>query len=132
MTESPSDDFKPPTTDPWKGFRGVCAGTLVLEMIVVLLTLPVLSTVGGGLTWASGTYVGVLALAMFLGSGLQRRSWAIPFDIALQIGLILGFFAHPSIGFIGVVFAGVWAYIVYLQRDIGQRIEKGMLPGQRD
>ena len=27
--------------DPWKSFRGVMAGTLILEAIVVLLALPV-------------------------------------------------------------------------------------------
>jgi hypothetical protein len=27
--------------DPWKSFRGVMAGTLILEMIAVLLALPV-------------------------------------------------------------------------------------------
>ena len=132
MTESHSDEFKPPATDPWKGFRGVCAGTLVLEMIVVLLSLPVLATVGGGLTWISGTYVLVLAALMFLGAGMQRRSWAIPFDIALQIALIFGYFAHPSICFIGVLFLAVWLYILYLRRDIGMRIRKGLLPGQQD
>ena len=31
----------PPPPDPWKSFRGVMAGTLILEAIVVLLALPV-------------------------------------------------------------------------------------------
>ena len=35
--------------DPWKSFRGVMAGTLILEAIVVLLALPVVGQVGG---WA--------------------------------------------------------------------------------
>ena len=33
--------------DPWKSFRGVMAGTLILEAIVVLLALPVVGMVGG-------------------------------------------------------------------------------------
>ncbi|MEI7915177.1 MAG: DUF4233 domain-containing protein, partial [Mycobacteriaceae bacterium] len=40
----------PPASDPWKSFRGVMAGTLILEMITVLLALPVVASVGGGLT----------------------------------------------------------------------------------
>ncbi len=36
--------------DPWKSFRGVMAGTLILEIITVLLALPVVAAVGGGLT----------------------------------------------------------------------------------
>ena len=35
--------------------RGVMAGTLILEAIVVLLAMPVVATVGGGLTWLVGT-----------------------------------------------------------------------------
>ena len=39
--------------DPWKSFRGVMAGTLILEAIVVLLALPVVGAVGGLRTiWA--------------------------------------------------------------------------------
>ena len=42
MTEQPRAlDGQPP--DPWKSFRGVMAGTLILEAIVVLLALPVVA-----------------------------------------------------------------------------------------
>ena len=37
---------RPP--DPWKSFRGVMAGTLILEAIVVLLALPVVAAADGG------------------------------------------------------------------------------------
>ena len=40
----------PSAPDPWKSFSGVMAGTLILEIITVLLALPVVATVGGGLT----------------------------------------------------------------------------------
>ena len=36
--------------DPWKSFRGVMAGTLILEAIVVLLALPVVASADAGLT----------------------------------------------------------------------------------
>ena len=36
-------DSRPRRPDPWKSFRGVMAGTLILEAIVVLLALPVVS-----------------------------------------------------------------------------------------
>ena len=49
MTEEPDDTAAPPP-DPWKSFRGVMAGTLILESIVVLLALPVVSFSRGGLT----------------------------------------------------------------------------------
>lgn len=121
----------PPATDPWKGLRGVMAGTLVLEAIVVLLALPVVADVGGGITWFSGTYLVVLALLMILGAGMQRKSWAIPLNLGLQVLLLAGTFIHLSIGIIGVVFAAVWAFILVLRSDVQRRMDAGLLPSQR-
>lgn len=126
-----SSEFLPPTTDPWKGFRGVMAGTLVLEAIVVLLVLPVIATLGGGLTAVSTGYVVGLAVLMVLGAGVQGRSWAIPFNIGLQVLAVLGFFVDLAFGAIGVLFCVVWAYILYLRKDIQDREQRGLLPGQR-
>ena len=124
-------EFGPPTKDPWKGFRGVMAGTLVLEAIVVLLVLPVISSLGGGLTAWSGGYVVGIAVAMILGAGVQGRSWAIPFNLTLQALLLLGFFIDLALGAVGVIFGVVWAYLLYLRKDIKDRESRGLLPGQR-
>ncbi|MGK8508919.1 DUF4233 domain-containing protein [Nocardia asiatica] len=134
MSDSAGQDEQPvppPATDPWKGFRGVMAGTLVLEAIVVLLALPVVADVGGGVTWLSGTYLVALAVVMFLGAGLQRRSWALPFNLALQVFVLLGALIHLSIGVIGVVFGVVWGFLLVLRADVRGRMEKGLLPSQR-
>lgn len=131
--EDPRSGFRPPTTDPWKGFRGVMAGTLVLEAIVVLLALPVVAVINAnGLTWFSGTYICVLALLMILGAGMQGRPWAMKFNLALQVFTILGFFIDTALGIIGLLFGAVWLYILYLRKDIAGRIQRGLLPGQRD
>lgn len=127
-----SGEFKPPTKDPWVGLRGVMAGVLVLEAIVVLLGLPVVAHLSGGIGWISGTYLTVLALLMIVAAGLQRRSWALPMNLALQGAFVLGWLAHPSIGAIGIVFCGVWAYILRLRSDVADRLKLGLLPGQRD
>ncbi|MEU7141281.1 DUF4233 domain-containing protein [Nocardia sp. NPDC046473] len=129
--EAQPDSVPAPTTDPWKGFRGVMAGTLILEAIVVLLALPVVGSVGGGVTWVSGTYLVVLAVVMFLGAGVQGRSWAMPFNLGLQVFVLLGTFIHLSIGVIGIVFAVVWGFILVLRADVRGRMEKGLLPSQR-
>ncbi|MGK8505118.1 DUF4233 domain-containing protein [Nocardia asiatica] len=134
MSDSAGKDEQPvppPATDPWKGFRGVMAGTLVLEAIVVLLALPVVADVGGGVTWLSGTYLVALAVVMFLGAGLQRRSWALPFNLVLQVFVLLGALIHLSIGVIGVVFGVVWGFLLVLRADVRGRMEKGLLPSQR-
>ncbi|HMS73742.1 DUF4233 domain-containing protein [Gordonia sp. (in: high G+C Gram-positive bacteria)] len=123
--------FTPPTVDPWKGLRGVMAGTLILELIVVLLCLPVVWKIGGGLTWISGGYLGLIAVAMVLACGMQGRPYALQLDLALQVAIIVGGVFHWSIAVIGVVFLSVWLYIGYIKRDIQQRIDEGRLAGQR-
>ncbi|WP_280363307.1 DUF4233 domain-containing protein [Nocardia wallacei] len=124
-------EVPPPAADPWKGLRGVMAGALVLEAITVLLALPVVSSVGGGLSWWSVACLVGLAVLMIVGAGLQRRSWALPFNLALQVILLLGGFIHISIFVIGVVFAAVWAFILLLRSDVRRRMDQGLLPSQR-
>src|SRR5690606_3977982 len=72
--QRPADAPAPP--DPWKGLRGVMAGTLVLESIVVLLALPIVADVGGGLTWVSGGYLVGLAVLMIRGAACWRAPWS--------------------------------------------------------
>jgi hypothetical protein len=130
MTE-PENPVPAPATDPWKGLRGVMAGALVLEAITVLLALPVVASVGGGLRWWSITYLVDLAVLMIAGAGLQRRSWALRFNLTLQVLLLLGAFVHLSIGIIGIVFVAVWAFILILRADVKKRMDQGLLPSQR-
>ncbi|MBF6331557.1 DUF4233 domain-containing protein [Nocardia transvalensis] len=107
------------------------AGSLILEAITVLLALPVVDAVGGGLSWWSVAYLVGLAVLMILGSGMQRRPWAIPFNLGLQVLVLLGGFIHLSIAVIGVVFAVVWAFILVLRSDVKRRMDQGLLPSQR-
>ena len=131
-TPDQPDRFKPPTTDPWKGFRGVCSGTLILESIVVFLAIPALVKLDDGLGTASTVYLVVLGLAMIVACGFQSRSWAMGLNLGLQVALIAGWFVHPTVGAMGLLFAAVWVYMLYLRKDILARIERGLLPGQRD
>ncbi|MFD4469510.1 DUF4233 domain-containing protein [Rhodococcus sp. NPDC058505] len=124
--------FKPPTTDPWKGFRGVCSGTLILEAIVVFLGIPAVAKLGTGISTGAVVYLTVLGVLMILACGVQSRRWGLRLDLGLQVGLIAGWFIHPAIGVMGLIFAAVWAYLLYLRKDIEARIERGLLAGQRD
>jgi hypothetical protein len=116
--------------DPWKSFRGVTAGTLILEAIVVLLALPVVGAVGGGLSAGALTYLLGLAAVLILLAGLQGRSWAIWADLAVQLIPIAGFAVYPGVGFIGLLFAAVWALILYVRSEVLRRERLGLLPGQ--
>lgn len=117
--------------DPWKSFRGVMAGTLILEAITVLLALPVVNAVGGGLTvWSTGYLVGFAALLVLL-AGVQGRPWAIWVNLGIQLMLVAGFVVYPLIGFMGVVFAVAWGIIAYLRHEVLRRQRLGLLPGQQ-
>lgn len=126
-----TDSDRPAGPDPWKSFRGVMAGTLILEAIVVLLALPVVSTADGGLTAASGTYLIGLAVVLVLLAGLQGRAWAIWVNLGIQVVLIAGWAVSGAVGFIGLVFAAVWLLILYLRSEVRRREAHGLLPGQQ-
>ncbi|WNG91252.1 DUF4233 domain-containing protein [Mycobacterium sp. ITM-2016-00318] len=127
MSEQPETPAAP---DPWKSFRGVMAGTLILEAIVVLLALPVVSVLDGGLTAVTGTYLIGLAVVLILLAGLQGRPWAIWVNLGIQLVLIAGWVVSSALGFIGLAFAGVWLLILYLRSEVKRREERGLLPGQ--
>ncbi|MDV7098848.1 DUF4233 domain-containing protein [Gordonia amicalis] len=122
--------YTPPTNDPWKGLRGVMAGTMILEVIVIILAFPIVWRLGDGLTWVSGGYLVLLVLAMIAASGMQGRPYALTLDLALQVVVIAGGVFHWSIAAVGVVFGSVWLYIRYIKIDVEKRVEQGMLPGQ--
>lgn len=67
------------------------AATLILEAIVVLLAIPVVDAVGGGLRPASLGYLVGLAVLLILLTGLQRRPWAIWVNLGAQPVLVTGF-----------------------------------------
>src|ERR1700760_1629780 len=108
--QGPQRSQKPePPADPWRSLGAVMAATLILEAIVVLLALPVVGAVGGGLNALSLSYLLGLALLLILLAGLQRKPWAIWMNLGVQVVPIAGFAIYAGVGFIGLLFAGVWA-----------------------
>jgi hypothetical protein len=126
MTEQP-----PQAPDPWKSFRGVMAGTLILEAIVVLLALPVVAAADHGLTPLTAGYLIGFAIVLVLLCGVQGRSWAIWANVGIQVVLIAGWAVNGAVGFIGLVFAAVCLFIAYLRAEVLRRQKRGLLPGQQ-
>ncbi len=131
IPDGPADEPPAPPADPWKGLSAVMAATLLLEAIVVLLAIPVVGAVGGGLTAVSLGYLIGLATLLVLLAGVQRRPWAIWANLGVQAVLLAGFFVYPGVGFIGVMFTGVWALIAYFRAEVRKRQEQGVPPPQR-
>ncbi|MFC0113343.1 DUF4233 domain-containing protein [Kibdelosporangium aridum] len=118
--------------DPMKGFRGVMAGALLIEAIVVALALLVVHRTGGGLASWKGVLVGGIVLGLILTCGLLRFSWAMYVVIALQVIMLVSFFAVPELGVLGLIFGLVWTYLFWLRRDVAKRMAEGRLPSQQD
>jgi Protein of unknown function (DUF4233) len=127
--EGPETEPAPP--DPWKSFRGVMAGTLILESIVVLLALPVVGAVGGGLNAFSMAFLIGFAVVLVLMAGIQGRPWAIWANLGVQLVLIAGWVVYPGVGLMGLLFAVVWMLIAYLRGEVLRRQSRGLLPGQQ-
>jgi hypothetical protein len=117
--------------DPMKGFRGVMAGTLVLEAIVVALGLLVVANLYGGLGTIVGVVVGVVSLGLLVTCGLLRHRWSVVVVLALQAVLIGCVAVVVPIGVIGLLFAGVWGYLLWLRREVNRRMAEGGLPSQQ-
>ena len=112
---------QPVQKDPLRGLRGIFAGTLVLEAIVVGLALLVVGRLGGGVGGPAGWYTAGLALAMVLAACVQHRSWGLGLALSLQVAMVLGWFAHPVLGGLGLVFVLVWGYLLYIRREVSRQ-----------
>jgi hypothetical protein len=96
--------------------------TLFLEAIVAALALPVVVTTGHG-TDSVGFYL-ILALIVLLlvAAGVQRRPWGLAVALAAQGAMIACGLFSVALGALGVVFALVWGYFLWLGRDLRARL----------
>jgi Protein of unknown function (DUF4233) len=111
-----------------KGLRGVMSATLVLESIVVLLALPVAINVDGGVGPVGVAVICLLAAALIVCCVIVKRPYALAVILSLQALMIAGWFITPTLGVMGLVFAGVWALILWFRAELRRRLAAGTLP----
>lgn len=121
-----------PEKDPLKGLRGVMAGTMFMEAISILLVLTVILRVQEGALWTpfNWGYVTAVGVTMVILSFLQGKKWIIPVNIGIQVPALLGFFIHPSMGFMALLFVLVWWYLLTLRKNLIERMKRGLLTTQ--
>lgn len=121
-----------PAKDPLKGLRGVMAGTLILEAITIYLVLTVILQVSDGIYWTTFNWVYVTAVATghLLMAFLQKLPVALPINLLLQVFALGGFFVHPSMGIIAILFIAVWWFILHLRSTLIERMKRGLLTTQ--
>ncbi|MGX7675754.1 DUF4233 domain-containing protein [Plantactinospora sp. DSM 117369] len=104
--------------DPGRAVRGLGALALSVETLVLLLAIQPIRLLGGELGGSAiGVVVGLAVLAVVL-AGCLRRPWAWHAATVLQGLLLLAGFLHWSLGALGLIFVGVWAYVLHVRRAI--------------
>ncbi|MEV6489061.1 DUF4233 domain-containing protein [Actinoplanes sp. NPDC051633] len=104
--------------NPQAAVRGLGAGTLALEAIVLLLAIQPIRISGGDLSgWGIGVVV-ALAVLCALVAGMMKRSWAWHVGTALQVLLLAAGLVHWSLAALGLIFGAAWAYATYVRRSI--------------
>ncbi len=104
--------------NPAAAVRGVGAGALVIEALVLLLAIVPLHTLGVRMAgFAIGAVVG-LAVACVLLAGMLRMAWAWYAGMVVQVLLLACGFFHVALAVLGVLFGGVWAYVLSVRRSV--------------
>ena len=114
--------------DPEKGLRGIMSATLILEAITVLLAIPVAANVDGGTGPVGITVICLLAVLLIATCAIIARPYAVPVILGLQVVMIACWFITPTLGVMGVVFALVWAIILWFRGEFRRRLAAGTLP----
>jgi hypothetical protein len=104
--------------NPQAAVRGLGAGTLILEAIVLLLAIQPIRIFAGDLSgWGVAMVITLAVLAALL-AGLMSHPWAWTAGAVLQALLIACGLLHWSLAVIGIIFAGAWAYAAYVRKTI--------------
>jgi hypothetical protein len=104
--------------NPHAAVRGLGAGTLALEAVVLLLAIQPIRIMGGHLSGWGVAAVVALALAAAVLAGMMRRRWAWHAGTALQVLLLAAGLLHSSLAVLGLLFGAAWAYASYVRRSI--------------
>ena len=113
--------------DPERGLRGAMSATLVLEGIVILLAIPVARNGGTGVFGIIA--ICVLALASITLCAFVSRPWFLTTALSLQVLVIVGWAICVPLGIMGIVFALVWAAMLWMRTEFRRRLAAGTLPG---
>ena len=127
---SPGGDVEPDTgvagdagrpsglRNPAAAVRGLGAGTLALEAIVLLLAIQPIRIMGGDLSgWGIGAVVTLAVLCAVIAGSMKRR-WAWMAGTVLQVLLLACGLLHWSLAGLGLIFGGAWAYATYVRKTI--------------
>ena len=115
MSEQPPSGLR----NPAAAVRGVGAGTLVLQAVVLLLALAPLARIGGELKTPAMWFCAALVVASVVLAGLLRHRWAWWAALAVPGALIVGgLVLHWSLTVLGVLFGLLWGYVLSVRHSV--------------
>jgi Protein of unknown function (DUF4233) len=104
--------------NPAAAVRGLGAGTLALEAIVLLLAIQPIRLLGGDLSgWGVAAVIALAVLCAVI-AGIMKRRWAWHAGTVLQVLLLLSGLLHWSLAVLGLIFGAAWAYATHVRRTI--------------
>ena len=94
--------------------------------------LTVILQVDDGVYWTTfnWVYVTAVGVAHLVMAFLQKARWAIAGNLILQLFALDGFFVHPSMGIMALIFIAVWWYMLHLRSNLLERMKRGLLTTQ--
>ena len=104
--------------NPPAAVRGVGAGALAIEALVLLLAILPLAKLGGHRSGAAIGAAIALAVVSAVLAGLLRHRWAWYAGIALQLVLLACGLLHVALAVLGLLFGGVWGYVLSVRRKV--------------
>jgi hypothetical protein len=118
-TSGPTGSRPSGLRNPKAAVRGVGAGALAAQGVVLLLAIQPIRVLGGHLTGLAIAVIVVLAVTCFGLAGLLRRSWAWHGGSLVQVVLLVsGFVFHASLAVLGVLFGLLWIYVLHVRRNV--------------
>jgi hypothetical protein len=101
-----------------KASRGVLAGTLGLEALVVLLLPRALAATSAGLGVTKTLILVAFAVVLIAVAGMVRRPRGIAMGSAMQVPLLLTGLWLTVMFVIALIFWAVWYRVLVLRRDV--------------
>lgn len=100
------------------GSRGVMAGVLGLEALVVLLVPRALAASSTGLGTTRTLILVGLAVVLIAAAGMMRRSYGVAVGGALQLPVMLTGIWIGAMFIVAGIFWAVWYRVLVLRRDV--------------
>jgi len=104
--------------NPAAAVRGVGAGALGAQALVLLLAVAPIVRIGGAHRGLAVGLVVALALVALVLTGLLRHGWAWWAAAGVPVALFAAGWLHWSLGVLGVLFGLLWWYVLHVRRTV--------------